>query len=600
MARRFALETILNMQDGVTRPVRQMADNVRRQASVMERAMRRVTNAMFSTVGYLGIAGIGGAVFGLGSQFLDFDHNIKKAVSRLENFNIASKEGQEILKSFSQEARRVGSITEHTAAQAAGGLAFFTKAGYTAQQSLALLNDTANLATGADVEFARAADIASDVLGAFNKATKDSVLLQQRYTKAINVMAKTVNAANQDVEEMFGAIKKGAAVFVDSGQSMETFATMTALLANASIKGEEAGTALKTGIIRLQAPVSEGSRALKKLGIDMFDQSGSARNLIEVLQELSPVLNNLSDRQRVFAMNAIFGKRHINRWSILIRNAATPAMQEMYDKIKDNEGALKNIADIMRTSFTNKLKIMVSSLIELGIVFVEVFRKEGKSGIESMTDAIRSLAPQVKSIAIFFREYGAGMLRIIGLMLTFKAIVWTVALAISAFGAALTAYRGIIIAVTLAQTLWNAALIANPVGAFITAIATLVTLGAIFYQNWDKITKLFKDMWAGPIYSAWAFLSTILQIIAKITGLSAMWSATVSGVKGLGQSFSSDDPSTQATGSRSRRFLSPESQAMIRGRNSRLDVNFNNLPAGTTTKRSGDNIPEINLALGAN
>jgi len=604
MSRKFALEAILSMQDGITRPMRRMSQSVHRQASLMERSVNRIGNAMKDAVGYLGVAGMGGAIYGLGSQFLEFDHNIFTAVSRIENFNAASLEGQQILKAFRDEARKVGAETEHSAGQAAAGLAFFTKAGYKAQQSMALLADTADLASGTDVEFSRAADIASDVLGAFNKTTKDSVLLQQRYKRAMDVMAKATNSANQNMEELFASVVKGAPAFVGAGQSMETFAAMTALLADAGIKGEEAGTGLKTGIIRLQAPASEGSKALRRLGIEMFDSSGKARNLAEVLQEAAPVLAELSNKQRAFAMNAIFGKHHFSKWTVLLQRAATPAMQEMVDKIKDSEGALKNMANIMRMSFRNQLKVMISSIIDHVIRFAEVFRKQGKSGIQSLTESIRALAPHVESFALFMREYGAGFGTLIGLMLTYQTLVITNTLLTKGFVLALGAWHTIISVLTIAQALWNATMLANPIGLIIAAVATLSYLALMLYRNWDNIIQFLTDMWHGPVRSVGAFILKIIELIGRITGLKTVWDATVGGLKGIGNYFfdSSEEGATkqQALTGGTGQYMSPESEGMARDRKSTVDVNLNNTPLGTTIKSTGDHIPEINIALGAN
>ena len=47
---------------------------------------------------------------------------------------------------------------------------------------------------------------------------------------------------------------------------------------------------------------------------------------------------------------------------------------------------------------------------------------------------------------------------------------------------------------TAAQWLWNAALNANPIGLLITAIAGAITIGILFYKNWDKI-KAWWNSW---------------------------------------------------------------------------------------------------------
>ena len=96
-------------------------------------------------------------------------------------------------------------------------------------------------------------------------------------------MVKTTTTANTSFAELFEAVGKGARTFVDAGQSMATFNSFAGIMANATIKGGEAGTALRNVMLRLSKPSAEAAAQLKKLGVDVADSDGNFRDIIDII-----------------------------------------------------------------------------------------------------------------------------------------------------------------------------------------------------------------------------------------------------------------------------------------------------------------------------
>ena len=73
-------------------------------------------------------------------------------------------------------------------------------AGFRADQAMSLLPGVVDLATVANMDLARATDIASDSLGAFGLMTEDTGQLATNFTRINDVMAKTITTSNTNMK----------------------------------------------------------------------------------------------------------------------------------------------------------------------------------------------------------------------------------------------------------------------------------------------------------------------------------------------------------------------------------------------------------------
>lgn len=174
----------------------------------------------------------------------------------------------------------------------------------------------------------------------------------------------------------------------------------------------------------------------------------------------------------------------------------------------------------------------------------------------------------------------------------------------------------------------NAAFLASPIGLIVLGLAALVAVSILVYKNWDYLVQKGKDLWSW-MKKLWessqllrvAFyimggaaalaLSPIIIAVASISaaiyGLYKAWQS----IKGylpnwLGGDKSPDAPPNapsipgmaggNMSGPQSSNAGVIQSNQTITNR-STLDVNFNNVPTGTTTKQTGS-APGINLNTG--
>lgn len=338
----------------------------------------------------LAVGGAAALAFGVrevAQEYVSLDQAITNAASK---FGDGFDRGTQGFNDLMEAAKRVGLTTEHQAGVAADGLNFLAMAGFTAEESLALLPGVANLATAANLDFARSSDIASDALGAFGMAHGDASQKSSAFSKIMGQVAATVNKANTDISQWFEAVQSGAPAFTIAGQKMSSFNTAVALLANNGIKGEKAGTALRGVMANLSKTSGKQYTTLKKLGVSVKDSGGNFRDFADILGDLETKLAGMGTAERTGVLEKIFGKRQMGQMAILLGEGAA-RFREFRAEIEDSAGAEVELATKMRKSIGNTIKLVQSALVGKGInIIQELF------GGDDPAEALTNLATAIQ------------------------------------------------------------------------------------------------------------------------------------------------------------------------------------------------------------
>lgn len=190
-------------------------------------------------------------------------------------------------------AKKMGSETAFSASQAADALNYMALAGYDVQTSMEMLPNVLNLAAAGTMDLARASDMVTDVQTAFGLEIKEMPQL-------VNEMAKAASTGNTSVEQLGDAflvvgglaqelnggmvtLKDGTTQTVSGIQEMEIALTA---MANAGIKGGEAGTHMRNMLLKLSGPADAGVAKLNALGVSVFDAEGNMRSLANIFGDL--------------------------------------------------------------------------------------------------------------------------------------------------------------------------------------------------------------------------------------------------------------------------------------------------------------------------
>lgn len=400
MASKFSLQAILSLTDNITAPYKKTTNGITAMNKKLISGFKKVATVGFGAV----VAGTGLAT----REFIRLDEAVTNAGAKFKDLVPGTENYNKTLKKLSDAARQVGKDTEFSAVDAAGALDKMAMAGLNSSQSMALLRGTTDLATAANTDLTTAVDIATDSLGAFNLVTEDTAQLQKNLSRISDVMAKTTTTANTSLTEMFESVKAGAPAFTAAGQQLEDFAALTGVMANAGVKGQTSGTNLRNIMLKLAKPTAEAAGVLASLGVVTQDANGDFRNIIDILGDFEKGLVGMGTQQKTAALATIFGAKAVTGVNILLAEGSTK-LAEYRDSLIDSAGASRTMAEAMRNSIGNRLKVLKSGLTELGLQFIDAFDEQGTKALDRIINIIQNfdmkpVIQQVVRMAKFMKQ----------------------------------------------------------------------------------------------------------------------------------------------------------------------------------------------------
>lgn len=519
----FSVFTVFKAKDKISKSFRDMDKGVQRFGRSAKKNFRDATRSASRfqdvTKGILAAGAVsrslGALSRGLGSvtsQFIDFDQATIGAAARFKDIGPDAADFEQQLKKIRDRAREAGATTEFTAAQSADALDFLARAGFESAVAFGALDSMINLATASGEDFARVADISSDLLGSFGLDTDDAAQKVKNLSRLNDVLVKTANSANVTIESMFETMKTAGPVGRITKTSLEEVAAMTAALGNAGIKGTEGATALKNVMLRLAAPTAEVQQALDFLNISTEDSEGNMRKMTSILGEVQSGLKGMGTVKQAKVLNALFGKRAIAGAKNLIESLE--GIDDFEKILLNAAGTSEKTAQRMRQSLGNRLKAMGSAASELGFKIVEAFETRGESAIDSLTGAIRKFDPTpiINGIQFIIEE-----VKILwAIFQQFKEVIGVLV-------AAWLVYASVMKIVAAAQAI---VALTNPVTAIIVAIALLAGFIIKFWDDiklgwkimFDFMAKLFFK-WINMQVKLWGgLIKGILKGISSVAG----------------------------------------------------------------------------------
>jgi TP901 family phage tail tape measure protein len=483
------------------------------------------------------------AVRTLGEEFLEFDKNITKAVTRLPGgLDRTSSAFQELGKIARREAAR----TEFTAGQTAAAVEQLALAGFNLEQSMAALPGTINLATTAGVEVEQATTIAAKTLGAFGLKVKDTTQLQKNLTRVNDVFARTVSSATLDIEGLFETLKFGGPAAFAAGQSIETFAASTGVLADASIDASVAGTSLRRAFLNLAAPTPKMTKQLRKLKVTVDDGKGGFRDFFDILADVEKGMEGYGNRQRLAALKTIFGARAVNAMNVLLEKGI-PNLRAFRQNLEDSAGASEKMAKTIRQSVQVRLLRLKSALIEVGFKFLETFSDKAGESIDAAIEAVskfdvkpvvQGLKDTIKTtreLIDVVKPFLRWLPELIQLWLSYRAAL----IAVAAVQAVVFYIKlaAAISAAGKAQGFLNIMMLANPIGLIVIGITALIFAiilvvkyfdelrdsAEIFITNtvigFDRLSLTIRKGMEVAVNAAVAGINWLIQQINKIPGV---------------------------------------------------------------------------------
>ena len=402
----------------------------------------------------------------------DFDSSMSKLAA------VSGATGNELI-TIRDKAREMGASTKFSAKEAADAFNYMAMAGWKSADMMSGIEGVLNLAAASGEDLATTSDIVTDSLTAFGESADQAGRLS-------DIMAAASSNANTNVSMMGETFKKVAPVAGALGYTMEDTALMAGLMANAGIKAEAAGTAMRRGFTNLVKPTKQVADAMERYDISATNSDGTMKDLRSVVDQLRTNFAGLTDAEKTSAAATIFGTQAYYAWLAVI-NGSEEDYEKLANAIDNSAGVAKSMAETMQDNLAGQLTILKSQLQELAISFGDILVPHIRTAVEwlqKQVDAFNSLDERTKEQIVKYGLMAAALgpvILVAGKLVTaLGSIVKVSGKAVEAFGNMAKSFGNISPESTkLASTLGQVAVRMGPVAAGAgTLLAASFALGA--------------------------------------------------------------------------------------------------------------------------
>lgn len=334
-----------------------------------EQAVRGVENLI------RGVVDLTGKAFNLAAGF----------EQTLNVFQAISNAGPETMEAVAKKAEELGAdltLPATSARDAAVAMLELQKAGVETIDVIDASKGVLQLAAAAQIEEAEAAEITANALNAFSLEGKEA-------TRVADILAASANASAGTILDTSYALKQASAVAAAANIPVEDLTTAIAQMANAGIKGSDAGTSIRTGLLALQAPTDKAKETMERFNISVFDTEGRMKPLSAIIDEFSTKLREgavVSLRLSAEELEKI--KEKADKAGEQIKKL-TEKNAELADKIKEQQGKI-----------TDAIQDFARERIQAERDYIDKVTKLNKDYQDKFTDALQGFNDKKQDLEI--------------------------------------------------------------------------------------------------------------------------------------------------------------------------------------------------------
>lgn len=314
---------------------------------------------------------------GLGALAIKEFSGFESSMAKVKAITQATSDEMAIL---TAKARDLGKNTQFSATEVADAMTYMGMAGWNTTQIMDGLEGVLDLAVASQTDLAKVSDIVTDALTGFGMEAKDTQAF-------VDLLASVSRSANTDVNLLGESFKYVAPIMGGLGVSAEDTAYALGLMANAGIKGSQAGTSLRQTMLSIVDPTKEAQKLMNQYGIAIVQAEDGSVDLRATLDNLKDGLSGLTQVQQEQVLSTIVGKE-ASSGLMAVLNAAESDVNKLTDATSEYNGVAKEMATTMGDTTkgnVNKLKSAFSELLlTVGEELVPMFTKF----IEKITDLV--------------------------------------------------------------------------------------------------------------------------------------------------------------------------------------------------------------------
>ena len=333
-----------------------------------------------------GMAPVSIAIGGIGIAAVNAGMNYESGMSKVQAISGATAKEFEKLDEL---ALQLGKDTAFSASEAAQGMENLASAGFAVNEIIVAMPGMLDLAASGGLDVAVASDIASSALRGFGLEAEQS-------GHVADVLAQAAADTNASVVDMGEALKYAAPPAAALGMTLEEVSAAVGIMANAGIKGSQAGTTLRGSLISLASPSKDAADLMKDLGFNAFDSQGKMLPFKDVIDRLQASTKNLSDEKKADALATIFGKEALSGMMVVM-NSGSSAFDDLTQSFKDSDGAAQAMAGTMLNNGKGSLDALKGSIETAAITMSKILAPTIRKIIDFVTEMVNKFGALTES-----------------------------------------------------------------------------------------------------------------------------------------------------------------------------------------------------------
>jgi TP901 family phage tail tape measure protein len=317
--------------------------------------------------------------------------------------------------------------------EAAQGMLELLKAGMSLDSVLGGAGRTAlEFAKVGEMDVAQAAVVMSDAMNVF-KVSSDV---------AANALSSAADASSTSIAQMSEAFSMSSAVAGLAAQSIEDLSATLAILANNGVKGSDAGTSIKTMLMRLMAPADDAVGALRQLGLSVASfrgADGQMKPMVEIIDTLNRSMGGLDQTAKDDIFRRIFGADAIRAASILASEGV-----DGFTKMREAMASALPVGEkykMMMSGLSGSFSSVLAAMQRMAIAITDAVAPALASALPFITgfiDGLTKLATDNKEAIVLFAQVAAAAIGIGAAMATvgysLQALSGSIGLVLKGFG----------------------------------------------------------------------------------------------------------------------------------------------------------------------
>jgi len=361
---------------------------------------------VLSTAVTLPLLGIAATSIKVGNEF-------QAQMSRVQA--IAGATGGELDKMKAQ-AIELGAKTAFSAKEAAQGMENLASAGFQVNEIMDAMPGVLDLAAVSGGDVAASSEAMASSLRAFG-------LEASQAGHVADVFARAAADTNAETVDMAEAMKYVAPVAHSMGLSLEETAASIGIMADAGIKGSQAGTTLRGALSRIAKPTKAMVKSMDQLGVSFYDANGKMIPLREQIAQLKTATAGLTQEERNRHLVTLYGQNSLSGMLALL-DAGPEKLDKMTNALINSDGAAREMAETMQDNLASKIEQMGGAFESAAIVIQQILEPaltKVVGGITKLIEAFLNMSPVGQKMVVIF----AGMVAALGPLLLIAGTVIT-------------------------------------------------------------------------------------------------------------------------------------------------------------------------------